>query len=75
VRLHYNDQALIYSIGVLRLLQIRNRDDYERRFGGLLYLFVRGIDREGRGIYFHRPPWDEVCRYETDLMEMAARPD
>lgn len=76
VRLHYLDQARIYSIGVIRLLQIRNRDDYERRFGGLLYLFLRGIDSRGRrGVYFHRPPWDEICHYETGLMEMAERAD
>ena len=63
VRNHYRLQARIYSIGVIRLLQIRNRDDYEQRFGGLLYMFLRGMDGGGRrGVYFHRPPWDEICR-------------
>lgn len=72
VRMHYMLQAQIYSVGVLRLLQIRNRDDYERRFGGLLYVFLRGIDRDGRcGVHFHRAPWDEICRYESDLMRIA----
>ena len=72
VGLHYWLQARIYSIGVIRLLQIRDQDDYERRFGGLLYLFLRGMDGGGRrGVYFHRPPWEELCRYEAGLMEMA----
>ncbi|MGO9062188.1 MAG: UvrD-helicase domain-containing protein [Candidatus Binataceae bacterium] len=75
VRRHYELQARIYSIGVIRLLQIRNRDDYEQRFGGLLYLFLRGMDGGGRrGVYFHRPPWEEICRYEAGLMEMAGGP-
>jgi exodeoxyribonuclease V beta subunit len=75
VGLHYLLQAKIYSIGVIRLLQIRNQDDYERRFGGLLYLFLRGMDDSGkRGVHFVRPSWPEICAYEMELMEMAARP-
>jgi exodeoxyribonuclease V beta subunit len=73
VRLHYGLQAQIYSIGVIRLLQIRNQDDYERRFGGLLYIFLRGLDGSGRrGVYFERPPWAEICEYEARLMVTAA---
>ncbi len=66
---HYGTQARIYSIGVLRLLQIRNEADYEARFGGLLYVFLRGIGGDGsRGVYFHRPSWSEICNYEKELM-------
>ena len=70
---HYAIQARIYSIGIVRLLQIRTRDDYERRFGGLLYIFLRGLDGGGeRGIYFHRPPWSEICDYESALMRLES---
>jgi exodeoxyribonuclease V beta subunit len=72
VQLHYLAQARIYSIGVIRLLQIRNQDDYEQRFGGLLYIFLRGMDGSGRrGVYFARPAWSEVCDYESYLMKTA----
>jgi hypothetical protein len=36
-------------------------------------VFLRGtrVDGDGRqGLYFHRPRWDEVCRYESDLMTL-----
>jgi len=68
---HYSLQAKIYSVGVVRLLGIRDRAEYERRFGGLLYLFIRGMKCDGsgeEGVYFRRPDWDEICGYERDLM-------
>ena len=69
VRERYENQKLIYSIGVVRLLGIQNERDYESRFGGLLYVFLRGIRREGgrQGVYFHRPGWSEVCGYVGEL--------
>ncbi|MGH7781902.1 MAG: UvrD-helicase domain-containing protein [Candidatus Binataceae bacterium] len=76
---NYGIQADIYTIGVLRLLGIRTEDDYAARFGGLLYLFIRGITPAGggtRGVYFHRPEWNEVMRVERELMnpsEVAGR--
>ncbi|MBF6567731.1 MAG: UvrD-helicase domain-containing protein [Candidatus Binataceae bacterium] len=76
VRQAYELQAQIYSVGVVRLLQIHSQDDYEQRFGGLLYLFLRGIELSGKGdegIYFHRPAWAEIIRYEADLMSVVAR--
>jgi len=76
VRKHYPLQAQIYTIGVIRLLQIRTQDDYERRFGGLLYIFLRGMDGAGRrGVYFHRPAWSEVCDYEAGLMKTGTGSD
>lgn len=70
VKSYYLIQAQIYSIGVVRLLQIRSESDY-RRFGGLLYIFLRGVGKDGRrGVHFHRPSWTEICTYEADLLLM-----
>jgi exodeoxyribonuclease V beta subunit len=69
---NYDLQARIYSVGVIRLLRIRSEAEYRRRFGGLLYVFLRGVgvDAErSRGIYFQRPNWRDICRYEAALME------
>ncbi|HUY37892.1 MAG TPA: UvrD-helicase domain-containing protein [Candidatus Binataceae bacterium] len=68
---NYRLQAKIYTIGVTRLLGIQTEADYEAGFGGLLYLFIRGITPAGggnRGVYFYRPPWSEVVRTERELM-------
>ncbi len=41
----------------------------EMAFGGVYYLFLRGIDplRPGEGIYFHQPGAGEIDGYEQKL--------
>ncbi len=71
VREHYDLQARIYSVGIARLLGIRSKADYDARFGGLLYLFLRGMQREGagdQGVHFQRPDWTQIKMYERDLI-------
>jgi len=52
-------QYLIYTLAVHRFLR-KKLDDYEydRHFGGVYYLFVRGMDPnfKGDGVFFDRPP-------------------
>jgi exodeoxyribonuclease V beta subunit len=70
VERHYRLQARIYSVGVVRLLAIHNEREYDSRFGGLLYVFLRGVSPAGNGksgFYFARPSWSEIVTYETDL--------
>jgi len=69
----YELQARIYTIGVVRLLGVASERDYDERFGGLVYVFLRGIKSQGdgrAGIYFHRPSWSEVISSERELMGM-----
>jgi exodeoxyribonuclease V beta subunit len=71
VKEHYDLQARIYSVGIVRLLGIRSKIEYDQRFGGLLYLFIRGMKCDGtgdEGVYFQRPDWTEICRYERSLI-------
>ena len=68
---HYRLQARIYSVGIVRLLAIHNQHDYDTRFGGLLYVFLRGVAHPGdgkAGFYFARPSWNEIVSYESELM-------
>jgi exodeoxyribonuclease V beta subunit len=72
---HYRLQARIYSVGVVRLLAIHNERDYDSRFGGLLYVFLRGITQVGdgkTGFYFERPSWNEIVTYESELMNQES---
>ena len=58
-RERYFLQYLIYAVVVHRLLRLRLVDyDYDRHFGGVYYLFLRGIDpRRGAatGVFHDRP--------------------
>ncbi len=53
----YDVQYLIYSEAVDRFLQYRIKEySYEQHFGGLFYIFLRGINTQNdNGIWFHRP--------------------
>ncbi|MBS1187968.1 MAG: recB [Burkholderiaceae bacterium] len=54
----YHLQYLLYTIALDRYLARRVRGyHYDTHFGGVLYLFVRGVRPEwpGSGVYFHRP--------------------
>lgn len=52
-------QYTLYALAVHRYLEKRLADyDYERHFGGVFYLFLRGMDpKQGptHGVYYHRP--------------------
>src|SRR5690606_15078711 len=61
----YDLQALIYTVALHRWLRFRLGDgyDYARDFGGVRYLFCRGLDPAagasadaGPGVHAHVPP-------------------
>lgn len=53
----YDLQYTLYLLALHRLLRARLPDyDYERHIGGAVYLFLRGLDAPGHGVYFERPP-------------------
>ena len=54
----YDLQYQLYSLALHRYLRHRIADyDYERHFGGVIYLFLRGVDGEAgqQGIFTTRP--------------------
>jgi len=53
----YDVQYTLYLLALHRLLKSRLADyDYDLHVGGALYLFLRGIDQSGAGLYLDRPP-------------------
>ena len=54
---NYHLQYLIYTIAVCRYLTLRKPDfNYQRDFGGVIYLFVRGVrTNSSTGIFYHKP--------------------
>jgi exodeoxyribonuclease V beta subunit len=63
---HYYLQYLIYSVALHRFLQLRLADyNYQRHFGGVFYLFLRGMSPQaapGTGIYFDQPAQELIER-------------
>ncbi|MDN5863901.1 MAG: exodeoxyribonuclease V subunit beta [Gammaproteobacteria bacterium] len=67
----YDLQYLIYTVAVHRYLKTRIPDyDYERHFGGVLYLFLRGMAPDApapRGVWHTRPALADIRRLDAYL--------
>ncbi|MCR5867196.1 exodeoxyribonuclease V subunit beta [Aquincola sp. J276] len=76
----YHLQYLLYAVALQRHLQRRLPDyRHERHFGGVFYLFVRGVrpgwqqpDGLPAGVYFHRPAEATLQRLSALLGETEA---
>ncbi len=52
----YDLQYVLYTLALHRLLKARLRDyDYDRDVGGAVYLFLRGVNGKGYGVFTDRP--------------------
>ena len=67
----YDLQYLVYAVALHRYLAQRlPQYDYERHFGGVYYLFLRGMAPHtgaGRGVYFARPDAGALAAFEACL--------
>lgn len=66
---NYNLQYMIYTIAAKRWLESRIKNfDYNKQFGGIIYVFLRGV-REGleTGIYTAKPKFEKIDRMEKLL--------
>ena len=66
---HYILQYHLYLVGLVRFLRSRIQDfDYKTHFGGVYYLFVRGMGNgSGRGIFYDLPDVLDLEKLESFL--------
>ena len=67
VEANYALQERLYSLALVRMLGIADAATYEARFGGTLYVFVRGLRRSTDAVRSRRPSFDEVVRWQHEL--------
>ena len=67
---NYYLQYYLYCLAACRYLRQRLPGfDYEKHFGGVYYLFVRGIRKDTNfGIYYHRPLLKDITNMEQILL-------
>lgn len=72
----YGLQAMLYALALHRHLKARLPGyDYEAHFGGVRYLFLRGMDgRPGEGVFSLRPEKAQISALEACLYEPGAAP-
>lgn len=71
---NYYLQYYLYSLALYRYLSLRMGEEfnYQQHFGGVYYLFVRGM-RTGteHGIYFHKPIEEDLKKLEVLMLRMV----
>jgi len=65
----YEIQARIYTVAALRLCGIATRADFERRWGGVFFCFLRGLGPDGEGIHYLPPDWPSLLSSERDMLQ------
>lgn len=65
----YDLQYALYTLALHRLLSARLGEayDYDTHVGGAIYLFLRGLDAEGHGVFVRRLPYNTVIALEHCL--------
>ncbi len=67
---NYHLQYCIYTVAIKRFLESKLGDsfDYDKHFGGVIYLFLRGVrEGESTGIYTNKLPLEKVTQLENIL--------
>ena len=65
VAANYADQALLYTLALVRAYGIADEAAYAARFGGYLYVFVR----DG-SVFTDRPSWQDVVAFEQRVEQL-----
>jgi exodeoxyribonuclease V beta subunit len=70
----YDVQYTLYILALHRLLKSRHSGyDYDLHVGGALYLFLRGVDQPGGGLFVDRPPKALIETLDAALAQAAPR--
>jgi exodeoxyribonuclease V beta subunit len=69
---NYEQQRRLYALALVKMLGISDATDYEARFGGTVYVFLRALPA---GIEIGRPSWDDLQTWERELAGHVAAPD
>jgi exodeoxyribonuclease V beta subunit len=72
---NYALQERLYALALVQMLGISDAAAYDAKFGGTLYVFVRGIGRSPAAIRAGRPSFDEVDGWRRDVARALAGED
>lgn len=64
---NYHLQYMIYSVALMKYLELRLENfDYSNQFGGVIYLFFRGLRQNSNtGVFTYRPSIEEITNFRN----------
>jgi exodeoxyribonuclease V beta subunit len=68
---NYHLQYLIYTVALKKYLESRLEFEYERDFGGVIYMFLRGVRKDGNTGMFTTKPSLEKINILQKMMQRA----
>ncbi len=73
---HYALQRELYALALAKTLGVHDASSYEERFGGVIYLYLRGCDpsRENAGASPWRPSYEALAEVEARLVGLGHDP-
>ena len=77
----YNLQLQIYTLATCYWFKINLEEKYKNRFGGTIYIFLRGIKNhsyngekysnvKNSGVFFMKPSWKEFLNFEKNFSKI-----
>jgi exodeoxyribonuclease V beta subunit len=69
---NYDLQRRLYAIALVKMLGITDEADYDARFGGTVYVFLRALPN---GLDVGRPTWSELQAWERELARDLGTPE
>jgi exodeoxyribonuclease V beta subunit len=64
VAANYELQRRLYALALVKMLGVSDEADYEARFGGTVYVFLRALPE---GLEIGRPSWADLAAWEREL--------
>lgn len=63
----YRLQVQLYALALSRILDIQDEDAHAARFGGVAYVFLRGLGGKHSALWVERPSWATLAQWAEEL--------
>lgn len=63
----YRLQVQLYALALSRILDTQDEDAHAARFGGVAYVFLRGLGGKHSALWVERPSWATLAKWATEL--------
>ena len=70
VKNHYKLQYDVYHLAVVEWLQstMGATFNYEKNFGGIVYIYLRGVNENNEGVFFEKPDFTSYKQLRSELI-------
>jgi exodeoxyribonuclease V beta subunit len=63
----YRLQVQLYALALSRILDVQDEASHQARFGGVAYVFLRGLGGKHSALWVERPSWATLLKWAEEL--------